>query len=97
MDANFNEIANAARRKAVSGEDGDGGDGGSNVPNKTERELANEAILEAEDEYAKVTQMLADLCEKNLIETEEFDQRYLSALGSLISVYERWWHILDDD
>lgn len=97
MDANFNEIANAARRKAVSVEDGDGGNGGSNVPNKTERELANEAILEAEDEYAKVTQMLADLCEKNLIETEEFDQRYLSALGSLISVYERWWHILDDD
>lgn len=95
MDANFNEIANAARRKAVSEEDG--GNGGSNVPNKTERELANEAILEAEDEYAKVTQMLADLCEKNLIETEEFDQRYLSALGSLISVYERWWHILDDD
>lgn len=93
IDANFNEIANAARTKTSSGNEG----GDSNVPEKTERELANEAILEAEDEYAKVTQMLADLCEKDLIKTEEFDQRYLAALGQLISVYERWWHILDED
>lgn len=88
MDANFNEIANAARRKIAS----DTGTG-----DLTPEQLRDNEILEAEDEYAATMQMLADLCEKNLISTEDFNNRHLSALQSLIGVYEKWWTILDKD
>ena len=93
MDANFAEIMDVARTKWEEVEKSTGaGTGGSGSGAKS----MNEELLEAEDEYAATMQMLADLCEKDLIETEEFDSRHLAALGKLISVYERWWKDLDE-
>jgi hypothetical protein len=92
MDANFAEIMDVARTKwedveKKSDTEKRGGDVG---PNK------NDDIAKAEDDYATAMQMLADLCEKDLITTEDFNSRHLSALQSLISVYERWWKDLDE-
>lgn len=93
MDANFAEIMDVARTKWEEVEKSTGaGTGGSGSGAKS----MNEELLEAEDEYTATMQMLADLCEKDLIETEEFDSRHLAALGKLISVYERWWKDLDE-
>ena len=87
--ADFIKIAEAARIKVSVKDD--------EIKDKSPEQLRDEAILEAESEYAATMQMLADLCDKDLITTEEYNQRHLAALQSLIGVYERWWKILDDD
>ena len=93
MDANFDEILKAARITIPDRDNGGSGGTGDLTP----EQLRDEEILKAEDKYAETMQMLADLCEKDLITTEDFNSRHLSALQSLISVYEKWWKILDED
>lgn len=93
MDANFDEILKAARITIPDRDNGGSGGTGDLTP----EQLRDQEILEAEDKYAETMQMLADLCEKDLITTEDFNSRHLSALQSLINVYEKWWKILDED
>lgn len=87
MDANFNEIANAARRKTVSGEDG-------GIPDPDAEAVFGEELEEAKKEYIKELYAIAEEYHRGYIDEEEFQKKKLDALNSLINVYRQHGDIL---
>lgn len=80
IDANFNEIANAARSNQTT-----------NVDDSAE---FGKEIEEAKKEYIKELYAIAEEYHRGYIDEEEFQQRKLDALNSLINVYRQHGDIL---
>ena len=86
IDANFNEIANAARRKADIGtSDPDAG------------AVFGEELEEAKKQYIKELYAIVEEYHRGYIDEEEFQKKKLDALNSLINVYRQHGDILSKE
>lgn len=87
MDANFNEIANAARKKPDD----------TGTPDPDAEAVFGEELEEAKKEYIKELYAIAEEYHRGYIDEEEFQKKKLDALNSLINVYRQHGDILSKE